>query len=1153
MNIGLLPDDPEGFIPQPTPTLDFPVNALASANALIGEIVALVRKPLAEALESAESLAAECRACCEGSLEQLAQNAESCLRKCAGKLEKACWDRLQSAYAAIVNAAGNFPTQEDVIYGLETSDYLGSVGFRPRTYGGTDSGGNSPNVDGTGPELGQVPFVGTNQLDLPDSESDPTWGGNGSVSPTGSGTTEPVRDYPSWGSGGIPQNASGYVAGTHSDSVSGVLAGKQGSPPDAPANPQDPVIPTCPDGYTWSGTSGGTKPPDAPLPQTQFSRILPVPGGPCCIEQEDFRLASGYSTSGGGAGIGIPWAFGAFDVPPNGYMTAAVRVCDGQNVQLVGVAWPNGAYLAVNESGGLIYTFSLANYQAAPCIEPGTMQFVPPGQGPNQPPPGQQNPGCTRETGWSQPWDWVFSASWDNLTTTTLPNGCFAYRPFKCGWGVPPGKDYCFGSFRVNPCTESQFNKIGACYFQGDTLVYDDSFTIWAVKNDCAEGMTGPGAYGFTCYPGGTMPPTDPNLPPGTGEPPVPPGCQPVCEIPQEENCGNVGMGGGPKPPNVGNPSSCEDWERFLSWIISAGIEPGKAFAFNAEENHPEGLPLLIINALTGRSNPILSTIVGGIARTLGKFGKEAAEMTGCDPIRLTPVVLTQAVVDFMERWTGAMPQALIQRLQYTANIVCQYLMPSAADADAAYMTGEIDRETWECWQKLNGIQIPEAEKVLNSKRTKPNVHEIITLNVRGKIDDEETRKRLRNLGVTDDSDASHFKALIEAFPAIDDVFRFMVRDVADEKIVKKFQLDDFFTDKWQGRLKKYATAQGISDELAKDMWRAHWQYPSNTQAFEALHKLRPDKPGIDPNIATTAEDIKTLITANDMSPFWVERLMASSYHTLTRVDTTRAYELGVLDKQGVISSYQDGGYNKANASILADVAEVNYKRKRRNALGLPTAKVSFKAFVANEITQFELEQTLLAYGYKEEELPEVIVKAHEMRELARRRRRLATVRKSYLRGGIDETMVLRLLNELGLDADQVSYHVEDWTYQKKAETKLASLAQLCTWHSNSLISSEDYLTRIRNLGFAPEDVGRIAQSCGIVASEKERKAAEKAAKAQEAANAKIAAANAKRQKEAEANLAKAKREHDEADLLGAKMVDKIEKTSTLPSGSGGE
>ena len=202
----------------------------------------------------------------------------------------------------------------------------------------------------------------------------------------------------------------------------------------------------------------------------------------------------------------------------------------------------------------------------------------------------------------------------------------------------------------------------------------------------------------------------------------------------------------------------------------------------------------------------------------------------------------------------------------------------------------------------------------------------------------------MRENGVTDSEDMERFRMLVDSFPAVPDLIRFLVRDVADPAIVQKYSLDANFEQKWQGELTRYARAQGLQEQEARYYWRAHWEFPSNTQLYEMLHRLRPGEVADD--IAVTEQDVADTLGINDINPYWQKRLMAISYNPLTRTDTQRAYFIGALTDEEVLKSYRDGGYSKENAEILLRFTQKLRDNQRRSAAGLPTPKILISEYV---------------------------------------------------------------------------------------------------------------------------------------------------------------------------------------------------------------
>ena len=169
--------------------------------------------------------------------------------------------------------------------------------------------------------------------------------------------------------------------------------------------------------------------------------------------------------------------------------------------------------------------------------------------------------------------------------------------------------------------------------------------------------------------------------------------------------------------------------------------------------------------------------------------------------------------------------------------------------------------------------------------------------------------KALENIGYHVD-DIGLIKAAWEFLPGVQDVIRMAVKEVFTPEIAQKFgQYADL-----PPKFVELAAKQGLSAEVAGWYWAAHWDLPSTTQGYEMLHR------GV-----IKEEELDLLLRAQDVMPWWRDKLKAIAYSPLTRVDVRRMYQLGVLDEPGVVQAYKNLGYNQANADKLLEFTKIYY------------------------------------------------------------------------------------------------------------------------------------------------------------------------------------------------------------------------------------
>lgn len=170
----------------------------------------------------------------------------------------------------------------------------------------------------------------------------------------------------------------------------------------------------------------------------------------------------------------------------------------------------------------------------------------------------------------------------------------------------------------------------------------------------------------------------------------------------------------------------------------------------------------------------------------------------------------------------------------------------------------------------------------------------LIELWRRGKLTDAGIDKELRIAGFKDDQIAT-LKELRFVLPNAQDLVRFAVREVYTPEIAEKFGQFEDFPDKAMedaGRI-------GVDRELLSKYWAAHWDLPGATLGFEMLHRG-----------TITEEELKTLLRALDVMPFWRDKLIDISWNVPTRVDVRRFWEMGTIDEPRLRKIYTAMGYH---------------------------------------------------------------------------------------------------------------------------------------------------------------------------------------------------------------------------------------------------
>lgn len=499
----------------------------------------------------------------------------------------------------------------------------------------------------------------------------------------------------------------------------------------------------------------------------------------------------------------------------------------------------------------------------------------------------------------------------------------------------------CCNAGVCEPCEEQPQQKQYIGWFNCETgetatgvaggVAFGPPWTSTGTYSDEAAALTS--AINAVQYCARPTQPTLPAPPPGNAYP-IPPGCDiSVFSSPQAAGSFMVGMAGSQALLNF--EAIALQASKGVFQVI--GDELGSTFgAYQVGE--------ALLGPITGSAlmSPLVATMIG-----CGNQGT----IQGLTALSALGVAGNLAGIDY----TQFTPQ-----IGYAIHASCRNRQLSTDSAMSAYLSNQIDYGTLDTHWSINGYCPQSVGWAAESSRSKPVPTELIQLNNRGIINDQQFSDGMRRLGYTDGGDVNALKQLGQVLPPYSDIVRMMVRDVGDDSLVQRFGLDTDFGVKYSAQLKQWAAGQGVSDKIMQYLWRSHWSIPAPGQLFEMYHRLR--KTGQFGNEAQVLSDVTTALEQQDILPFWIPRLLAISFRPLTRVDARRAFQVGAIDESGVYNSYIDQGYSDDNAQILTNFT------KRLKSIGIrnePAIKLWLQGFRSVDDTK----ATLKGLGYSDSDI----------------------------------------------------------------------------------------------------------------------------------------------------------------------------------------
>jgi len=371
------------------------------------------------------------------------------------------------------------------------------------------------------------------------------------------------------------------------------------------------------------------------------------------------------------------------------------------------------------------------------------------------------------------------------------------------------------------------------------------------------------------------------------------------------------------------------------------------------------------------------------------------------------------------------------------------------------------------------GFSPERIDALIEAARTVPDFGFIREAVFRGIIDMDTAKEYFRQHGYNEYDTELLSRIMWYVAPA-QDVIRFAVREVYSPEIAERFgQYEDYPVE-----AEEDAAKAGISPDLLKKYWAAHWDLPGISAGYEMLHRLDPafvekypekfTEMGLDPErVKTTLEDLKLLLRAQDVMPFWREKLLAISYAPLTRVDVRRMYKLGVLDEEDVYWSYRELGYDHVNSMRLTVFTRMEAIESERDLTKSEILKAYEEKLVSREMAKEYLE----ALRYSEDEADLLIQMSDFKIEKELKETRIKVIRTKYLKHVIDEAEMRRELSKLALSGSEIDAYATMWTIEREEKAEELSLTDLKDAVKYGVITQEEFREKLKARGYSDRDI----------------------------------------------------------------------------------
>lgn len=346
-----------------------------------------------------------------------------------------------------------------------------------------------------------------------------------------------------------------------------------------------------------------------------------------------------------------------------------------------------------------------------------------------------------------------------------------------------------------------------------------------------------------------------------------------------------------------------------------------------------------------------------------------------------------------------------------------------------------------------NGFSFTSFDNYEQIMRRRFSVGELATALYREEWSPEKVKSELIKQGYLPE-DAETFIALMKQIPPVQDIIRMAVRDAWNESAAREFGYDEEFPQEFG----EWSEKQGYSAEWAKRYWRAHWQLPSPTQAYEMLHRNE---------INTSQLDL--LLKISDYPNFWRDKLRNIAYNVYTRVDVRRMFKLGVLSVSEVVRAYQEMGYDLEKASKLTEWTIEEYGEESKE-LGKSDVLGSYTDGVLTRAASLDY---LVELGFSRANAEILLARADIQKEKKLEQQITENVRVMYVGGQIDDARVYSMLGVLNTPSGYVEDRLKLWRVQRERAIKRPTKADLTKFLLNGVLSLEEFKGELKGQGYS--------------------------------------------------------------------------------------
>jgi len=207
-------------------------------------------------------------------------------------------------------------------------------------------------------------------------------------------------------------------------------------------------------------------------------------------------------------------------------------------------------------------------------------------------------------------------------------------------------------------------------------------------------------------------------------------------------------------------------------------------------------------------------------------------------------------------------------------------------------------------------------EIMKKTRKTLLSPEDAIRMRYKGIISNDECKEILSQQGFSD-TDIEKLNKDYEFVPSPSDTISWLAREVFEPDMISKWGLDTGFENI---KNREFFYNQGLSDDMIRNFWIAHWEHPDFYRIKTLLNRdiLKSD-------------DVTEWCKLQEIAPTWANQMEELMWNDLNRVDIRRIYNLGLRDDDWLRKQLRNAGYKGGNLDDMVSFYKASKVEGHRN------------------------------------------------------------------------------------------------------------------------------------------------------------------------------------------------------------------------------